>query len=77
VVSLDQVVASPAHVLGDNALLLKYLNPHVVVIASTALTPKKPNPPAEAAAPATNTNNAGKSLNSVREGFMPRVPPSL
>jgi hypothetical protein len=36
-----QVIASPAQVLGDQALLLKYLNPHVLAIATTALTTAK------------------------------------
>lgn len=34
-----KAVASPAHILGDQALLLKHLNPHTVVIASSALVP--------------------------------------
>lgn len=35
------MIASAAQVLGDQALLLKYLNPHVLAIATTALTKAK------------------------------------
>ena len=34
-VALDDAVHTPARVLGDNSLLLKYLNPNLLVVAST------------------------------------------
>jgi ER membrane protein complex subunit 1, C-terminal len=34
--SRDEVIASPCDVLGDDSLLLKYLNPHLAVITSVA-----------------------------------------
>lgn len=33
--SREQVVQSPCHVLGDDSLLLKYLNPHLAVVMTT------------------------------------------
>ncbi|KAL7579350.1 hypothetical protein ACA910_014025 [Epithemia clementina (nom. ined.)] len=36
--SRDEVIQSPCHVLGDQSLLLKYLNPHLVVILTVAKT---------------------------------------
>ena len=35
-----EVIQSPAVVLGDDSLLLKYLNPHLVVVATLAPFPK-------------------------------------
>jgi len=32
----DEVVQSPCHILGDDSLLLKYLNPHLAVIVTMA-----------------------------------------
>lgn len=33
--SRDEVIASPCHVLGDQSLLLKYINPHLAVVITT------------------------------------------
>lgn len=55
------MIASAAQVLGDQALLLKYLNPHVLAIATTALTKAK-----KQSNTTTTTPLAGESLLSTR-----------
>ena len=41
----EEVIQSPCHVLGDQSLLLKYMNPHLVVIITTAETPDSEEEP--------------------------------
>jgi len=70
----DEVVQSPSNVLGDDSILLKYLNPHIAVIITMAETKQDKDDPLIAALGAKSNPAKRKPMGATPPGDAPAEP---
>ena len=63
----EEMIQSPCHVLGDQSLLLKYLNPHLVVLVTVSTTTEEETTTVDASGGEAPKDPFSKAFQSVHE----------